>query len=140
MSNPKAQGKYKIATRFENIVITAGMTPRKDGQLIKTGKIRSTDVLDDYRAAVRLSTENALNAAEGIMNKSEKIIQALSLTVYVNAEETFKDHAIVANFASEYLEEQLGDKGIGSRAAVGVHSLPGNSPVEIQLTIAISDE
>lgn len=140
LSKPIAQGKYEVASKFENIIITAGMTPRKNGKLIKIGKIYESDVLESYQAAVRLATENALNAAMGIVSENEEISKVLSLTTYINAEEAFEEHSIIANFASDYLEEQLGGKGIGSRAAVGVHSLPRDSPIEIQLTIGIRDK
>ncbi|MDM8100144.1 hypothetical protein [Oceanobacillus oncorhynchi] len=56
----------------------------------------------------------------------------------MNAEETFQSHSSLANAASEYLSEQLGEAGIGSRAAIGVSSLPGNAPVEIQLVAGVS--
>ena len=55
------------------------------------------------------------------------------------AEETFEAHAKLADFASEYLLETMGNAGIGSRAAIGVASLPGNAPVEIQLVAAVTN-
>ena len=33
-ANPIPQGKYVPATRFGDLIVTAGMTPRKNGQLI----------------------------------------------------------------------------------------------------------
>lgn len=47
----------------------------------------------------------------------------------------FSSHAKLADFASEYLVEELGDAGIGARAAIGIASLPGDAPVEIQLVL-----
>ena len=38
---------------------------------------------------------------------------------------------------SEYLFKELGKIGIASRTSVGVISLPGNAPVEIQIIAAI---
>ena len=40
--NPVPQGKYKPAVRHGNLVFTAGMTPRKDGALLMSGKISTT--------------------------------------------------------------------------------------------------
>ena len=51
---------------------------------------------------------------------------------------TFQAHSSVADYASEYLFERMGNAGIASRAAIGVASLPGNAPVEIQLIAAVS--
>ena len=48
-------------------------------------------------------------------------------------EEGFTKQSKIADFASEYFCEELGTAGIGSRAAVGVASLPGDAPVEISI-------
>ena len=46
-ANPIPQGKYVPATRFGNMIFTAGMTPRNNGVLLKTGKIKATDEIAD---------------------------------------------------------------------------------------------
>lgn len=137
-NNPIPQGKYVPASRFENLIYTAGMTPRKNGVLIQKGKVSSNLPADTYKEAVRQSAANALTAAGGLLADREDFEQIVSLTVYLNSEDTFEAHSTLADFASDYLYEQLGSKGIGSRAAVGVASLPGNAPVEIQLIAAVA--
>ena len=37
--NPIPQGKYKPAVRHGGLIFTAGMTPRKNGVLLMSGKI-----------------------------------------------------------------------------------------------------
>ncbi len=136
-NNPIPQGEYVPATRFENIIYTAGMTPRRNGVLIQTGKIRTDESVTIYKAAVRQSVRNAITAALNTLEKDESLAQILSLTVYVNAEDTFQAHSKLADFASNYLFEELGSVGIGSRTVIGVSSLPGNAPVEIQLIASV---
>lgn len=136
-ANPIPQGKYVPATRFGNLIYTAGMTPRNNGVLIKEGKIRLDDVVEDYTEAVRQAAFNALTAARNKMEEGEKIVQILAITAYVNAEEGFTKQSKIADIASEYFCEELGEAGVGSRAAVGVASLPGNAPVEISLVVGV---
>ena len=136
-SNPIPQGKYKPAVRYGNFVYTAGMTPRKDGVLIYAGKIRADEPLETYRAAIEQAASNALTAARNCLQEGEKIAQILSLTVYINGEPDYLTHAKVGDVVSGYLYEQLGDAGIGARAAIGVATLPGNAPVEVQLTASV---
>lgn len=136
--NPIPQGNYAPATRGGNFIYTAGMTPRKNGELILTGKIKVSESIELYREGVRQAVANALTAAVNMLKEKECIGQILSLTVYVNAEEGYTAHARLANLASEYLYEELGEAGIGSRVAVGVASLPGDAPVEIQLVALAS--
>lgn len=135
-ANPIPQGKYVPATRFGNFIFTAGMTSRKNGGLMKSGKIGLSADLEEYREAVVQAAKNALTAAENKLEEGEKLMQILSITVYVNAEEGFTSQSKVADMASEYFCEVLGEAGVGSRAAVGVASLPGSAPVEISITAA----
>ena len=139
--NPVPQGKYAPATRGGNLIYTAGMTPRRNGELILTGKVKMSEPVEIYKEAIRQAAANALTAAVNMLKEKECIGQILSLTVYVNAEEGYTAHARLANLASEYLYEELGEAGIGSRVAVGVASLPGNAPVEVRLVaLATFDE
>jgi enamine deaminase RidA (YjgF/YER057c/UK114 family) len=139
-SNPIPQGKYVPASRYGNLIYTAGMTPRINGVLICSGKISPAEPVDNYKAAVRQAAKNALTAALNTLTGEEHLEKVIMSTVYINAEDTFQSHSRLADFASEYLYEELQDAGIGSRAAIGVASLPGNAPVEIQLIVAVSTQ
>jgi enamine deaminase RidA (YjgF/YER057c/UK114 family) len=119
------------------MVFTSGMTPRNAGVLTITGPVRADTPLETYRDAVVLACSNALTAARGVLEKTERIEAILSVTVYVAAQPDFTAHSRLADFASQFLRSELGAEGIGSRAAVGVATLPGNAPVEIQLIAAI---
>jgi enamine deaminase RidA (YjgF/YER057c/UK114 family) len=134
---PIPQGQYVPATRHGNLIFTAGMTPRKSGVLILTGPVRTSDAPEVYKEAVNVACSNALFAARSLLADGEKITTILSLTVYIAAESGFTAHSRLADFASQFLYSELGERGIGSRAAVGVATLPGNAPVEVQIIAAI---
>ena len=82
------------------------------------------------------AVSNALTAARNTLQPGERIIRILSLTVYVNAAPGFTDHSKVGDLASDWLYQQLGEAGVGARAALGMAGLPGDAPVEIQLVAA----
>ena len=132
-ANPIPQGKYVPATRFGDLIYTAGMTPRKNGALIQTGRVEKDAPLENYKDAVRQAADNALTAACNQLAEGERIVRVLSMTVYVNAEDGFTSHAKIADFASDYLSEELGEASPMARVSIGVATLPGNAPVEIQL-------
>jgi enamine deaminase RidA (YjgF/YER057c/UK114 family) len=134
---PIPQGKYLAAVRDVNTVYTSGMTPRKSGDLLFAGKIKTEEALEKYREAVELATLNAIGAAQNCLKENERIITVLQMSVFLNAEESFKNHAKVADFASETIINYLGSKSIGTRAAIGVASLPSNAPVEITLVCKV---
>ena len=128
---PIPQGDYVPARRHGALIFTSGMTPRHDGVLLHHGPVRSDTPADAYGDAVRLA------AARGMLAPGESLAAILSLTVYVAAEPGFAAHSRIADLASAHLRAELGEAGIGCRAAVGVASLPGNAPVEIQLVAAV---
>lgn len=133
---PVPQGDYVPARRHGGLIVTAGMTSRLNGKLMFQGPVRAGNIADQ-REAVELACANALSAAEAMLAAGETLAAILTMTVYVAAEPGFTEHSRVADFASAHLRRQLGDRGICARAAVGVASLPGNAPVEIQLTAAV---
>ena len=137
IEQPIPQGKYLPAVRHKDLIYTSGMTPRKAGNLLYSGKIRVSDSVESHRDAVRLATLNALTAAQACLQVGEKIALILQLNVFLNAQEGFTAHAKVADFASELLIENLGADCIGSRVSIGVSSLPSNAPVEISIICKI---
>jgi enamine deaminase RidA (YjgF/YER057c/UK114 family) len=130
---PIPQGKYLPAVRHADVIYTSGMTPRKAGKLMYLGAIKIGDPLEAHREAVILAVSNALTAAKACLGEGEKLVLILQLNVFLNAEQGYKLHSKLADYASEFLMEQLGAGCIGSRAAIGVASLPSDAPVEITL-------
>ena len=55
----------------------------------------------------------------------------------VNAGGNFKDHPKVINGCSDLLVAVFEKKGKHARSAVGMCSLPGNIPVEIEMIVEI---
>lgn len=137
MTDPIPQGRYLPAKRFGDMVFTSGMTPRRNGVLTAAGKIAAGEPLETYKDAVLLAVANALAAARNRANEGEVVTEILSMTVFVAAEPDFESHSRLADFASNYLHAELGDAGIGARAAIGAASLPGDACVEIQLVVAL---
>ena len=67
------------------------------------------------------------------------IKQVIKLGVFVACTDTFIEHHLVANGASNLIGDILGEKGKHARAAVGVPSLPLDAMVEIEAIVEIND-
>jgi enamine deaminase RidA (YjgF/YER057c/UK114 family) len=117
--------------------MTAGMTPRVDGRLYRQGFIGATVALDDARECVRIATRNALRVLEERLGSLDAIDACLRMTVYLACVSDFEDHSRLADVGSAVLREHLGERGTPVRSAVGVATLPGGSPVEVELTVAL---
>ena len=137
-SQPVPQGTYRPATRHGDLIFSSGMTPRRGGVLIHAGRMRAADPVDGHQDAVVLATLNALTAVQGCLAEGERIAVVVQLTVFLNSEPEFSAHSKVADFASATLIAQLGPDCIGSRAAIGVGSLPAEAPVEITIVASVA--
>ncbi|WP_092985242.1 RidA family protein [Lacicoccus qingdaonensis] len=126
-------GNYKLATRDADKVYTSGITPKINGQLVKTGKLDNQTDLSEYESVTQQAIKNAIQVIDQEISGTEAIDRIIMMTVYVNASVDFESHSKIADFASDYLVDQFGETIIGSRAAVGVSSLPDNAPLEISL-------
>jgi enamine deaminase RidA (YjgF/YER057c/UK114 family) len=134
----KPLAAYVPAVRAGNLVFTAGQLPMIDGALSKTGKVgREISVEQGYELA-RICAINTLAAVE-LVAPLESIVKVVRIVCYVNSAPGFTDHSSVANGASELFAHIWGDAGIAARSSIGVAELPINSPVEVELTVEVSN-
>lgn len=94
--------------------------------------------LDEAADAVDHAIKNALSIANSVIDCGlDGIDKCLKLVVYVAAHHDFSDIPSLANKGSEILVSYLGNAGLSVRTAIGVRSLPLNSPVEVDLIFAL---
>ena len=124
-------------TTSDNLVFLAGKGPKKEDGTYITGKVgKDLSVKEGYAAARRagIIQLGALKAAIGDLNRVKRIVKVLGM---VNTTADFTDHPEVINGFSDLMVEVFGDRGKHARAAVGMHSLPRNIAVEIEMIVEI---
>jgi len=129
---PGPFGAYVPAKRVENLIYVAGQLPMKDGKLVATGQVPSRCAVEQARAAARQCVINALAAVKAVEGSIERITGVVRVGAFVSSDTSFTEQPKVANGASEFLIELLGDAGKHVRAAVGVNTLPLDSAVEVE--------
>ena len=125
-------GSYLATKIIGNLIFISGqISIDEKNNLIKgkVGKDLHTD--EGYEAALRcgLSIISQLNKA--CNSDLSKIKTCIKLTGYVNSTNDFTDQPKVINGASEIIVKIFGDKGLHTRAAVSVNSLPLGVAVEV---------
>ena len=132
---------YVRAVKTGNLVYLAGHGPDKPegGQI--HGKMGTDELtLEEGQLAARytgISLLNSLKAEIGDLNRVNRIVKVLGM---VNAEPTYTEHSQVINGFSDLMVKVFGEEvGKHARAAVGMSSLPGNIPVEIQMIVEIKE-
>lgn len=130
---PQPLGIYKPFLIEGNHVYVSGHgTLKEDGTLI-VGRVGVDMDMEEAKLAARqvgLAILATLRANLGSLNKIKRVIKVLGM---VNCTIDFEKHPYVINGCSELFAAVWGeDKGVGVRSAVGMGSLPGNIPVEIE--------
>jgi enamine deaminase RidA (YjgF/YER057c/UK114 family) len=137
---PRPIAKYKTAVLVGNILYVSGHGPAKitDKTPIagKVGGELTTAQGKESARAVGLNILATVKATLGSLNKVKRLIKTLGM---VNSTADYKEHPQVINGFSELMAEVFGeDAGVGARSAVGMGSLPGNIPVEIECIFEVT--
>ena len=136
---PAPMGVYKPFLVVGNLVYVSGHGPvLEDKSLIKGRVGHDMDQAAGKLAAqqVGLTILSTLKTNLGTFNKIKRVIKVLGM---VNCIETFENHPFIINGCSELFANIWGsDNGVGVRSAVGMGSLPGNIPVEIEAVFELA--
>ena len=135
-------GAYVPALREGNLVITSGQLPMVSGDLAQTGKVGDGPdlvVADDAKALARTCALNAIAAVKSVVGDLDSVTRVVKVVGFVASDPSFTGQPGVINGASELLGTAFGDAGVHARSAVGVAVLPLDSPVEVEIVVAIAD-
>jgi len=120
------------------LILTSGQLPLSGGKLVATGLLgRELDVAAGKEAA-KYCAINVLAQLQAATGDLERIARIVKITVFVASTPDFTEQHLVANGASDFLVEVLGEAGKHARSAVGTASLPLNAPVEVEAIVELA--
>ncbi|HOA38343.1 MAG TPA: RidA family protein [Flavihumibacter sp.] len=130
---PTPMGVYKPLLLVGTQVYVSGHGPVLPDKSLIRGRVGATVTKDEGKLAARqvgLTILATIKQQLGSLDKIKRVVKVLGM---VNCTEDFGEHPFVINGCSELFAAVWGeDLGIGVRSAVGMGSLPGNIPVEIE--------
>tara|TARA_B100000579_G_scaffold146506_1_gene118879 strand:+ start:331 stop:792 length:462 start_codon:yes stop_codon:yes gene_type:complete len=129
---PDPVGSYVAAKILGKLLYISGqISIDHNGNLIKGKLGKELDVNKGYEAATRCALSIVAQAKKACSDDLSKIKCCIKLTGFVNSIDEFIDQPKVINGASDTIVKIFGDKGIHTRAAVSVNSLPLGVAVEV---------
>ena len=138
ISLPKAAApvaSYVPVVVHGGMAYVSGQLPFVDGAVVK-GRLGDDVSLADGQAAARacgLMIVAQLEAA-GLLDQVGRVVK---LGAFINCTAEFTQQPVVANGASDLMEQIFGGAGQHARAAVGVPALPRGAAVEVDAVIAL---
>ena len=133
---PKPLGAYVPAVQVGELLFLSGTLPLEGGVPKFLGRIGAGLSIADGRSAARLAALNALALARQQLGSLDKVTQVVRLTVSQATTPEFRDHAQVADGASELLTSVFGPDKISTRMVAGVTSLPAGVAVVVEVVLA----
>jgi len=118
--------------RTGNLLFVSGHIARKDGKPW-TGKLGSDLTTEQGKEAARATAIDLMSTMQAALGDLKQIKRIVKLLVLVNSAPTFAEQHLVANGASELLQEVFGSPGAHARSAIGVAALPASACVEIEM-------
>ena len=135
-------GAYVPALQVGSFVYTSGQLPLVSGALPQTGKVGEGHGLvpaDDAKALAQTCALNAIAAVKSVVGDLDRVTRVVKVVGFVASDPSFTGQPGVVNGASELLGTAFGDAGVHARSAVGVAVLPLDSPVEVEIVVAVAD-
>jgi|TARA_B100001971_G_C18219128_1_gene555922 enamine deaminase RidA (YjgF/YER057c/UK114 family) len=138
--SPAPLANYVPVVKTGNLIYLSGVGPtaKSDGSEYK-GKLGDNISVDEGYDAARLTAVNLIARLKGYLGDLDRVTQIVKLLSMVNATPDFIEPPAVSNGCSDLLVEVFGDRGRHARSAIGVATLPGGIPIEIELIAEISD-
>jgi enamine deaminase RidA (YjgF/YER057c/UK114 family) len=131
---PADQRLYVEVRVVEKLAYIAGHGPQYVNPAdAVTGKLGADVTIEQGYEAARLTALSMLGSLKRELGELERIDCWVKLFGMVNCTPDFYQQPAVINGASDLILEVFGkERGTHSRSAVGMMSLPGNIPVEIE--------
>lgn len=130
---PQPMGVYKPYLIDGKYLYISGHGPVQDDKSLIKGRVGEDLDIEQAKLAARqvgLTILSTIRTNLGSLDRVKRVIKVLGM---VGCTSDFEQHPYVINGCSELFSAVWGpDNGVGVRSAVGMGSLPGNIPVEIE--------
>jgi enamine deaminase RidA (YjgF/YER057c/UK114 family) len=135
---PEPFGIYEEAVRTGNLLFLTGMLPTVGREAKFIGRIGAELDVPTGRQAAYLAALNALAVVRQHLGSLDNVMRVVRLGVLVATAGDVREQPIIADGASELLQDVFGKDKNPSRLVYGVASLPLGVPVELELIFEVS--
>ncbi len=133
---PPKGGVYALCRIFgEKFIYVSGCSASSTGRAV-TGRLQETYSVEEGQQFARQAMLNILAIVEQATGDLNRVVPVKILT-FVSSPDGFAQQPQVANGGSQLLLDLFGEENVPARSAIGVNTLPGNTPVETEALFEI---
>jgi enamine deaminase RidA (YjgF/YER057c/UK114 family) len=136
---PTPLGAYVEAVQTGNLLFLSGTLPVEGGVPKFLGRIGAELSVEDGRSATRLAALNALALAKAHLGSLDRVTRVVRLGISLVTTPEFREHAKVADAASELLVSVFGPDKTSTRLVFGMQSLPVGVCVVLESIFEVGD-
>ena len=132
-------GAYVPYVQSGNLLMISGQGPVGASGAVVTGRLGDGLEIEDGTRAAQMAGLNIVAQLKAALNGDfDRLVRIVRLNGFVNSTPDFTHQPAVINGASELMHDLFAERGVHSRIAVGVASLPMNWAVEIDAVIEVA--
>ena len=132
-------GAYVPYVQSGNLLMISGQGPVGASGAVVTGRLGDGLEIEDGTRAAQMAGLNIVAQLKAALNGDfDRLVRIVRLNGFVNSTPDFTHQPAVINGASELMHDLFEERGVHSRIAVGVASLPMNWAVEIDAVIEVA--
>ena len=132
-------GAYVPYVQSGNLLMISGQGPVGASGAVVTGRLGDGLEIEDGTRAAQMAGLNIVAQLKAALNGDfDQLVRIVRLNGFVSSTPDFTHHPAVINGASELMHDLFEERGVHSRIAVGVASLPMNWAVEIDAVIEVA--
>ncbi len=131
---PEPSANYVRYLMVGNQLWISGTGPG-GGPVSYRGKVGKDIDMDAAYLSARQCGLNILSTIRDALGSLDRVTQVVKVLGMVNAHEIFTEHPKVINGCTDLFNEVFDDKGVPTRSAVGMSSLPNNISTEVECMV-----
>ena len=136
---PAPIGNFINTKRVGNLIYISGQGPLTLSGELKKGKVGQDVTIEEATEHAKIVAINIIASLKYELGSLSKVKSFVKLFGMVNSVPLFENHPSVINGCSDLLCKVFGEKGVHTRSAIGVGSLPNNITVEIEAIVEFLD-
>lgn len=132
-------GAYVPYVQSGNLLMISGQGPVGASGAVVTGRLGDGLEIEDGTRAAQMAGLNIVAQLKAALDGDfDQLVRIVRLNGFVSSTPDFTHHPAVINGASKLMHDLFEERGVHSRIAVGVASLPMNWAVEIDAVIEVA--
>jgi len=128
---------FESGIQTGNLIFVSGNAAKVNGELKYKGIVGDTVSMEQARDAAKIAFVNCLGSVNQLADGLENVKQIVNIKGYVASTPDFIDQPSVMDAVSELAMDVFGERGKHSRVAMGAASLPGGTPVEVEIVVEV---